>query len=293
MTAVTATDESGGIEYNFKCVAGETGCGDSGWQGSPFYTASGLQADTYYAFEVSARDAAGNTNSSSAMEGATTHAFEPPNPDNQPPSPAQMTWQTPPQATGASTISMTAITATDESGVVEYHFKCVVGATGCGGSGWQSSPSYTATGLQPDSYYAFKVSARDAASNTNNKSAMEGATTHADEPPHPDNQPPAAVAVYSPDPPIISKGNSVQVEFDGTGSSDPDGTIAAWSWEDSDGSIVSTQSVFSVSMRAGTYSYTLTVTYDDGANGSTEVTLEISNGNSGASSGGKDKKVKG
>lgn len=218
------------------------------------------------------------------IEGSVPTGGSPP--DTTPPSPAQMTWQSPPQSTGTSTISMTSITATDESGSVEYNFNCVAGGTGCGSSGWQASPSFTASGLQAETYYAYNVTARDVAGNMNNSSETMGATTHAPEPP-PDNQPPTAVAVYSPDPALITKGKTVQVEFDGTGSSDPDGSITAWSWQDSNGSVVSTGAVFSVKLRAGTYSYTLTVTDDDGASVATEVTVAVSR-----ASGGNGKKRK-
>jgi hypothetical protein len=210
--------------------------------------------------------------------------------DGTPPTPAQMAWQSAPQATGPSTISMTAITAADESGTVEYNFNCVAGGAGCVSSGWQSSPSYAATGLQADTYYAYNVTARDAAGNMNGSSATEGATTHPIEDP-PENQPPSAVAVYTPDPALITKGKMVQVEFDGTGSTDPDGVIAAWSWHDASGSVVSTEAVFSANLRAGTYSYTLTVTDDAGASAATEVNLLVSRPDS--DGGGKGKKRKG
>ena len=88
-----------------------------------------------------------------------------------------MSWQSPPAATGTSSISMTAVTATDDSGSVEYYFTCVAGGPGCSSSGWQSSPTYTDTGLQANTSYSYKVKAQDAAGNVNTASATASATT--------------------------------------------------------------------------------------------------------------------
>lgn len=74
MTAVTATDDTSGVEYYFACTAGATGCVDSGWVKSPDYTANGLLANTAYSFQVKARDAFGNETASSATATATTLA---------------------------------------------------------------------------------------------------------------------------------------------------------------------------------------------------------------------------
>jgi len=58
-----------------------------------------------------------------------------------------MTWLTEPYATGSSSISMTATTADDVSGV-EYYFENVTIPDH--NSGWQDSPTYTDTSLEPD-----------------------------------------------------------------------------------------------------------------------------------------------
>jgi hypothetical protein len=85
-------------------------------------------------------------------------------PDNQPPTPSLMTWADPPHATGSTTISMTATTASDISGV-EY---CFEETTGYGSdSGWQYSPTYEDTGLQPNTTYAYRVKARDKSADKN------------------------------------------------------------------------------------------------------------------------------
>jgi len=97
-------------------------------------------------------------------------------PDTTPPTPDPMTWQTLPYATGSTSISMTATTASDPSGV-EYYFESVAG--GGHDSGWQDSPIYEDTGLQPDTQYTYRVQARDKSTNQNATafSSSESATT--------------------------------------------------------------------------------------------------------------------
>jgi hypothetical protein len=63
-------------------------------------------------------------------------------------------------------ITMTATTATDASGV-EYHFDETSGNPGGSDSGWQDSPVYTDTGLQPGETYTYTVTARDKGANHN------------------------------------------------------------------------------------------------------------------------------
>jgi len=75
-----------------------------------------------------------------------------------PPSPASMSWQTAPHATGVSTISMTAAEATDDSG-----------------SGWQASRTHTASGLSAYTFYAYTVKAKDAIGNQNVKPCLSAA----------------------------------------------------------------------------------------------------------------------
>jgi hypothetical protein len=78
--------------------------------------------------------------------------------DTDPPTPDPMTWASPPAAVDAYSITMTATTATDPSGV-EYYFECTVG--GGNDSGWQDSTTYLDTGLSPDTLYTYRVKARD------------------------------------------------------------------------------------------------------------------------------------
>ena len=99
-------------------------------------------------------------------------------PDADPPTPNPMTWQILPHATGSSSISMTATTASDTSGV-EYYFAETSGKTGGSDSGWQDSPTYEDTGLQPVTMYTYRVKAADKSANQNETwlSSAASATT--------------------------------------------------------------------------------------------------------------------
>jgi hypothetical protein len=97
--------------------------------------------------------------------------------DTTAPAPDPMAWLLPPEATGRSSIQMSAVAATDNSGTVEYNFECVSGPTGCSASGWQSENSHTANGLQPSAAYRWRVTARDAYINQTVASATASATT--------------------------------------------------------------------------------------------------------------------
>jgi hypothetical protein len=103
--------------------------------------------------------------------------------DDTAPLPNPMGWASTPVAISDSAISMTATTAVDETSPVEYNFLCVAGDIECNNahSGWQSSSSYTASGLTAGTSYTFQTLARDLAGNETGRSASSSATT--DEPP--------------------------------------------------------------------------------------------------------------
>jgi len=76
--------------------------------------------------------------------------------DTTPPEPDPMTWLSEPNATGTTSISMTATTATDDSGV-QYYFECTAG--GGHSSGWQGGSTYEDTGLEQSTTYSYKAKA--------------------------------------------------------------------------------------------------------------------------------------
>ncbi len=97
--------------------------------------------------------------------------------DTTAPAPDPMTFTTAPNATGTTSISMTATTATDPSGV-EYYFTCTAG--GGNDSGWQDSATYEDTGLTPDTQYTYTVTARDKSAAQNSTAASSGASATTD-----------------------------------------------------------------------------------------------------------------
>jgi hypothetical protein len=103
------------------------------------------------------------------------------------PTPDPMTWASVPAATGPTSISMTATTATDPSGV-EYYFEETTGNPGGADSGWQAGITYTDTGLNDLTQYTYRVRARDLSSNQNTTawSSADFATTEDGTAPGPD-----------------------------------------------------------------------------------------------------------
>jgi hypothetical protein len=89
------------------------------------------------------------------------------------PTPDPMSFKTAPYATGATSIKMVAVSATDVSGV-EYYFTCTAG--GGHDSGWQDSRTYEDTGLTPDTEYTYTVAARDKSA-AHNQTAASGPAT--------------------------------------------------------------------------------------------------------------------
>jgi hypothetical protein len=167
MTATTATDPSG-VEYYFTCTSGEGH--DSGWQKNSTYEDTNLAPETEYTYTVTARDTCTNLNETASSEpaSATTNP-----PDYDVPAPNPMTWDIEPYTAEATSISMTATTATDSSGV-EYYFTCISGDGN--DSGWQSSTTYTDTNLALGTEYTYTIKARDKSSNQNETLASQGAS---------------------------------------------------------------------------------------------------------------------
>jgi hypothetical protein len=65
MAAVTATDESGPVQYYFDCISGNST--DSGWIDFPTYTTGPFLTLNYSGYRVCARDTMGNVNSFSVI----------------------------------------------------------------------------------------------------------------------------------------------------------------------------------------------------------------------------------
>ena len=138
--------------------------------------ATDFLAGKTYAISIAAGAVKDLSNTSFAgIADDTTWNFTSTSPDLTAPTPDPLIWAGVPQATSQSVIVMTADTVTDISGV-EYFFECTGGGHS---SAWQSSATYTDTGLSPNTTYTYRVQARDksAAHNTTGFSAAASATT--------------------------------------------------------------------------------------------------------------------
>ena len=116
------------------------------------YSDPGRTVDTTYCYRVCSFNAGGA--SSASNDACATTA------DETPPTPDPLSWSVPPHAIGTESVTMEAATATDPSGV-EYYFEETTGNSGGDDSGWQSSPTYIDTGLEPGTEYCYRVAARD------------------------------------------------------------------------------------------------------------------------------------
>lgn len=86
------------------------------------------------------------------------------------------------------------------------------------------------------------------------------------------NQPPKAVAAAAP----MEGRAPLTVDFSGAGSSDPDGQIASYQWNFGDGTTGSGATVQHVYWSPGTYTATLTVADNQGATGTAQVVIVVS-----------------
>ncbi len=86
-----------------------------------------------------------------------------------------------------------------------------------------------------------------------------------------ENRPPVAVIAE-----VTPGGVGNVTAFDGTGSSDPDGSVVSWNWDFGDGSTSFGDEIGHVYASEGVYTVTLTVTDDDGATGVTTQVVRIS-----------------
>jgi hypothetical protein len=154
---------------------------------------TGRVPSTLYCYTVSAYDAAGNgaagyESEQSSQDCATT---DPP-PTNPPPTPNPMTWATEPYATTTSAIAMVATTASDLNTPINYFFDFVNSPTGGSGgtdSLWQSSTSYSDSGLGINQQYGYLVRARDGEGNATVNSSTSYAYTLANTPGYPSGGP--------------------------------------------------------------------------------------------------------
>ena len=87
----------------------------------------------------------------------------------------------------------------------------------------------------------------------------------------PANQSPTASFTFSPTSPVVGEA----VQFDGSASNDPDGSIVSYAWSFGDGGTAPGAFVSHVFSSNTSFSVTLTVTDDDGATGSQTKTVNV------------------
>jgi PKD repeat protein len=147
------------------------------------------------------------------------------------------------QTTSVLTVNVDASASSDPDGTIaSYAWDFGDGATG---TGVTASHTYSGTGV-----YAVKLTVTD------NQGATNTTTQNVSVTAPPPNQPPAAA--------FTSSATFLNASFDGTASSDPDGTIASYAWDFGDGATGTGATATHTYAAAGTYTVKLTVTDDKG-----------------------------
>jgi PKD repeat protein len=154
-------------------------------------------------------------------------------------------------------------------GLVGVHDTCLGAPAGCTpGTVWVGVG--TSAAINADArFVAFASEASDlVAGDTNGTRDVFLASTAPGDPPPPPNAPPVAAFTFT--------CGGLTCTFDGSGSSDPDGTIASHAWDFGDGTTVSGTTVSHTYAAADTYSVTLTVTDNGGATGAQSQSVTVS-----------------
>ncbi|MBC7170222.1 PKD domain-containing protein [Candidatus Bipolaricaulota bacterium] len=134
---------------------------------------------------------------------------------------------------------------------------------------WDFGDGATGTGPQIQKRYSAGGTYTVALTVTDNRGAT--ATTTRTITVTPPNQPPTASFTFSPTNPDPGQ----NVTFNASASSDPDGTISAYSWNFGDGATGTGMNVTKAYAAAGTYTVALTVTDNLGATGTTTRTIQV------------------
>lgn len=151
MSATPGSDASGWVEYYFTCLSG--GGHDSGWVSFNKYTDVGIAPGSSPAYSVKMRDRSGNTTAPSAATSVILAGSKA----------GSAGFSYGPIGVASGEITMTAAKSSNASGKVEYKFDRT--SPSKASSGWQSSPTWTQTGLTAGSSYTYTVTLRDGRGN--------------------------------------------------------------------------------------------------------------------------------
>jgi len=137
---------------------------------------------------------------------------------------------------------------------------------------WTFGDGTTAAGVAADHVYSEEGTYTVTLTVTDNDGLTDVATTNIIATTTPvQNQSP--VASFTESAQAISLGESIH--FDGSGSSDPDGTITSYAWTFGDGTTAAGVAADHVYSEEGTYTVTLTVTDNDGASSSVFAEMTV------------------
>ncbi|MBA7615808.1 hypothetical protein ES703_23094 [subsurface metagenome] len=179
MTAKTAVDAWGwDVEYYFQRTDANGSPDGSfrGWDPNSIYIDDGdglgLDPNTKYGYRVRVRDGSKQIPDDGTGEpgnktdwSVTRYAVVGEEEDLNPPTPNPMTWAVPSYTATPNSITLFSTTATDDTSGVEYYFENFYAPVY--NSGWIGVPTWTDTGLTPDTTYTYRVRARDTSVNQN------------------------------------------------------------------------------------------------------------------------------
>ncbi|HEY3528742.1 MAG TPA: S8 family serine peptidase [Nocardioides sp.] len=161
------------------------------------------------------------------------------------------------------------------TGAVLATSECALDGLSCG-VGRQETIGYTPTaaGTYTLHAYAFTGDPNYGQGGTVSVDVSQGPVGTSSPPPPPENQPPVANA--GPDQRVVANKKTGLGSFtlDGRGSSDPDGTVTAYTWS-LGGVAVGSGSTLTLMRGIGTYTFTLTVTDDGGLTATDTVTVAV------------------
>jgi hypothetical protein len=166
MSAPKATDDSGWVEYSFLGDGGHA----SGWISSNRWTDCSLAPGRTYAYSFKLRDKQGNETPPSTVVRVTLPALD---------ASLDSSFESPPRGVSPTEIRMTAAKVGGTSGLVEYQFARVGGKPG----DWQTSRTWTDSGLTAGAKHSYSVRARDGRGRPGKPSAPASAIARDDTPP--------------------------------------------------------------------------------------------------------------